>query len=562
MTLIPLFLLIGWWGSRARKIHAVFQFFLYTFFGGLLLLFSFLSLILLYDTSNISVLSWYFCVINKVDLLACENILYSNNYFYLFFDNFNIYLDALKQNWFFHYFIDFNISRFFVFLNFENIVTDNIFWSQSVFSILTFIDFTKCSGENFLGINLYSSSFLNNGFIDFVNLIKFVKLFASLDEIIFLLERYVLVILCIFVYISFAIKIPVYPFHIWLPEAHVEAPTCGSMLLAGVLLKLGTFGLLKILIPFFSNILVILQPVIFINCLLGIVLGSGSTIIQVDLKKTVAYSSVAHMSMIVLGCLTFNIFTVTGSIIMMINHGFVSTGLFFLVGSLYDRYKTRNILYYGGLVSFMPVFTMFFFLFTLANVSFPGTFGFVGEFFILLGLGIFNFSVLCLSFLGVFLSVFYSFWLYNRVCFFFFKSFFFNKVSDLSTREIVVVVFLIFFVLFLGIFPFNFIWLLEVFFVNDFLSGLCLQIFYVLAIPQGRRTLRAFKICLKLKKSSNLRSRFTSKVLAVLGTFFWSSQYFYVFLNLFLFDRVISYSNVKISNSLLVFFDWIVLLRL
>jgi proton-translocating NADH-quinone oxidoreductase chain M len=185
--------------------------------------------------------------------------------------------------------------------------------------------------------------------------------------------------------IAFAVKVPMFPAHIWLPEAHVEAPTVGSVLLAGVLLKLGIFAFLRFLLPLFPSETQYFSPLVLIFALLGIIYVSLTTIRQIDLKKIIAYASVAHMNYVVLGIFSTNILSVAGSVFLMLGHGIVSAGLFFMVGFLYDRYKTRNIRYYRGLVSLMPLYSFFFFILSLANMSFPGSCNFIGESLILFG---------------------------------------------------------------------------------------------------------------------------------------------------------------------------------
>lgn len=186
--------------------------------------------------------------------------------------------------------------------------------------------------------------------------------------------------------IAFAIKVPMFPAHIWLPEAHAEAPTVGSVLLAGVLLKLGMFAMLRFLIPMFPEETQYFAPLVSVFALLGILYISLVTIRQTDFKKIIAYASIAHMNYVVLGVFSASPLSVAGSIFLMIAHGLVSAGLFFLVGFMYDRYKTRNIRYYRGMVTFMPTYAAMFLVFTLANMSFPGTCNFVGEALVLVGL--------------------------------------------------------------------------------------------------------------------------------------------------------------------------------
>jgi len=170
-----------------------------------------------------------------------------------------------------------------------------------------------------------------------------------------------------------------------LPEAHVEAPTAGSVILAGVLLKLGTYGIIRFMLPLFPYAVAYFTPLVFTMCIIAIIYSSTTTIRQIDLKKIIAYSSVAHMNYALLGLFTNNTQGIEGSLFFMLGHGVVSSGLFLSIGLLYDRYHTRNLLYYGGLVQTMPIFSIFFLLFTLANIGLPGTVNFVGEFLVLVG---------------------------------------------------------------------------------------------------------------------------------------------------------------------------------
>jgi NADH-ubiquinone oxidoreductase chain 4 len=209
-------------------------------------------------------------------------------------------------------------------------------------------------------------------------------------------------------FFAFCIKVPLFPFHIWLPEAHVEAPTVGSVILAGVLLKLGTYGLLRFVIPLFCDATYFFLPFVYTICILGIVYTCCSTIRQVDLKKVIAYASVSHMSFVILGLFTSNLQGICGSIFLMLSHGIVSSGLFFCIGCVYDRYKTRILRYYSGLVSTMPIFSLCFFVLILSNISFPGTSSFIGEFLILVGLFENNhFSALVATF-SIILTAVYS----------------------------------------------------------------------------------------------------------------------------------------------------------
>jgi proton-translocating NADH-quinone oxidoreductase chain M len=326
-VLIPMFIIIGIWGSRQRKVHAAYQFFIYTFFGSIFMLVAIIIIYLHLGTTS---------------------------YELLLFSNF-----------------DLNYQKF--------------LWFAIFFSL--------------------------------------------------------------------AIKVPMIPLHIWLPEAHVEAPTAGSVLLAGILLKLGSYGMLRFLIPVFVLGTYFYLPLIYTFCILAIVYGSLTTLHQVDLKKIIAYSSVVHMNFALLGLFAFNIEGIQGSIYLMLSHGVVSGALFLCIGCLYDRYHTRILKYYGGLVVTMPIFALFFLIFTLANIAFPGTSSFVGEFLIFLGIFQQNITIGFLSAFGVILSACYSIWLYNRIIFKDIKIMYLFKFRDLKKSERFLFYPLLFFVFFMGIYP-------------------------------------------------------------------------------------------------------------
>nr|YP_009676247.1 NADH dehydrogenase subunit 4 [Camellia sinensis]YP_010520483.1 NADH dehydrogenase subunit 4 [Camellia nitidissima]QDS78270.2 NADH dehydrogenase subunit 4 [Camellia sinensis var. assamica]WEV89045.1 NADH dehydrogenase subunit 4 [Argania spinosa]WVH37854.1 NADH dehydrogenase subunit 4 [Camellia sinensis var. sinensis]QDE13166.1 NADH dehydrogenase subunit 4 [Camellia sinensis]UXP75773.1 NADH dehydrogenase subunit 4 [Camellia nitidissima] len=235
---------------------------------------------------------------------------------------------------------------------------------------------------------------------------------------------------------SFAVKVPMVPVHIWLPEAHVEAPTAGSVILAGILLKLGTYGFLRFSIPMFPEATLCFTPFIYTLSAIAIIYTSLTTLRQIDLKKIIAYSSVAHMNLVTIGMFSLNIQGIGGSILLMLSHGLVSSALFLCVGVLYDRHKTRLVRYYGGLVSTMPNFSTIFFFFTLANMSLPGTSSFIGEFLILVGAFQRNSLVATLAALGMILGAAYSLWLYNRAVSGNLKPDFLHKFSDPNGREV------------------------------------------------------------------------------------------------------------------------------
>nr|YP_006665879.1 NADH dehydrogenase subunit 4 [Porphyra umbilicalis]AFC17782.1 NADH dehydrogenase subunit 4 [Porphyra umbilicalis] len=326
-VLIPMFLIIGIWGSRQRKIRAAYQFFIYTLAGSLLMLLAILIIYFQQGTTDIQIL-W------------------------------NVNFDTRTQ-------------------------------------ILLWLAF-----------------------------------FASL-----------------------AVKIPMIPFHIWLPEAHAEAPTAGSVILAGVLLKMGGYGFLRFSLPMFPEASLYFAPLIYLLSIIAAVYASLTTIRQVDLKKIIAYSSVSHMGFVTLGLFSFNLQGLEGSIILMLSHGLVSSALFLCVGILYDRHKTRILKYYGGLVQVMPIFSILLLFFTFSNIGFPGTSSFVGELLVLIGL--FQFSAIStfLSAFSMVLGAGYSIWLFNRVCFGSLKLQYITSFQDISRREFYTLLPLGVSVLWMGIYP-------------------------------------------------------------------------------------------------------------
>jgi NADH-quinone oxidoreductase subunit M len=236
-------------------------------------------------------------------------------------------------------------------------------------------------------------------------------------------------------FLAFAVKVPMMPVHLWLPEAHVEASTAGSVLLAGVLLKLGTYGLLRFSLPLLPEANVYYGPFVILLCLLGIVYASLTTLRQVDLKKIVAYSSIAHMNLVVLSLFTNSMLGEIAASFQMLAHGVASPALFLLVGSLYDRTHTKALKYLGGAATAMPIFSILLLIFSLCNIALPLTPNFVGEFLCLCAIYGHNLYALCAACIGVLLSAAYTMWAYARVVHGMPKPYVFKGLADLNRRE-------------------------------------------------------------------------------------------------------------------------------
>lgn len=252
---------------------------------------------------------------------------------------------------------------------------------------------------------------------------------------------------------SFAVKMPMWPVHTWLPDAHVQAPTAGSVLLAAVLLKMGGYGFLRFSLPMFPVASDIMQPVVFWMSAIAIVYTSLVALVQTDMKKVIAYSSVAHMGYVTMGIFAANQIGVDGAIFQMLSHGFISGALFLCVGVIYDRMHTREIDAYGGLVNRMPKYAMVFLFFTMANVGLPGTSGFVGEFLTLMGVFRENTWVALVATTGVIFSAAYALWLYRRVTLGQLIKEGLKSIADMTPRERWIFVPLIAMTLILGVYP-------------------------------------------------------------------------------------------------------------
>ncbi|ESZ52177.1 NADH-quinone oxidoreductase subunit M [Mesorhizobium sp. RSR565B] len=252
---------------------------------------------------------------------------------------------------------------------------------------------------------------------------------------------------------SFAVKMPMWPVHTWLPDAHVEAPTAGSVILAGILLKMGGYGFLRFSLPMFPLASEMFAPLVFTLSVVAIIYTSLVALMQEDMKKLIAYSSVAHMGFVTMGIFAMNQEGVQGAIFQMLSHGLVSGALFLCVGVIYDRMHTREIDAYGGLVNNMPKYATVFLIFTMANVGLPGTSGFVGEFLTMLGVFRVNTWVAFFAATGVILSAAYALWLYRRVIFGALTKESLKGLLDLSTREKAIIYPLVVLVIFFGVYP-------------------------------------------------------------------------------------------------------------
>lgn len=271
-------------------------------------------------------------------------------------------------------------------------------------------------------------------------------------------------------FIAFASKVPMLPVHLWLPEAHVEAPTAGSVILAGVLLKLGTYGFIRFSLPLFPKASFFFTPLVYTIAAVGIIYTSFTAIRQTDFKRIIAYTSIAHMNLVIIGIFSFNNIGLEGAILQSLSHGFVASALFLVIGVVYDRYRTRIVQYYGGLATVMPLYIAVFLFFTIANIAFPGTSSFVGEFLILVGSFKVNTTITFLGATGVIIGGAYSLWLFNRIAFGNLKIQYTQAFLDLSLRESVLFLPLILGTFIIGIYP------------NIFLSSIHMSVNYLVEL--------------------------------------------------------------------------------
>lgn len=267
-------------------------------------------------------------------------------------------------------------------------------------------------------------------------------------------------------FFSFAIKVPIFPLHTWLPDAHVQAPTAGSVILAGVLLKMGTYGLIRFNLPLFPQSTVEFAPFISVLAVIGIIYGALVAMVQTDMKKLVAYSSVSHLGFVVLGIFALTIESVQGAVIQMVNHGLSTGALFLLVGIIYERTHNREIAYYGGIAKIVPLFAVALMIASLSSIGLPGLNGFVGEFLILLGsfqsLVLDSWWFVIFGATGVIFAAVYLLWMYQRVVFGnVTNDKLYTELTDLTTRELFVLVPIFIFIVWIGIYPDTFLSLTE-----------------------------------------------------------------------------------------------------
>jgi NADH-quinone oxidoreductase subunit M len=260
---------------------------------------------------------------------------------------------------------------------------------------------------------------------------------------------------------SFAIKVPLFPLHTWLPDAHTQAPTAGSVILAGVLLKMGTYGLIRFCLPLFPQAAVYFAPFISILAIIGIIYGALVAMVQKDIKRLVAYSSVSHLGFVVLGIFALTQESVQGAVIQMVNHGLSTGALFLIVGMIYERTHTREISFYGGIAKIVPIFSFALMFASLSSMGLPGLNGFVGEFLILIGsfkspvLNSWWYTIFAAS--GVIFAAIYLLWLYQRVVFGEVKNPKLESLTDLSPREMLILVPIFFFIVWIGVYPSTFL---------------------------------------------------------------------------------------------------------
>jgi NADH-quinone oxidoreductase subunit M len=311
-----------------------------------------------------------------------------------------------------------------------------------VYAAIKFFLFTLAGSLFLLIAVIYIYQNTNHEF-NIINLYNLVPKFSSLEQN----------LLWFAFFASFAVKVPMWPFHTWLPDAHVQAPTAGSVILAGILLKMGAYGFLRFSLPMLPGASHHYAEFIFVLSAIAVIYASIVAFAQTDMKKLIAYSSIAHMGFVTMGIFTFNQQAIEGVLFQMVSHGIVSAALFLCVGVLYDRMHTKEISKYGGVVSKMPKFAFFFLVFTMASIGLPGTSGFVGEMLVIVGTYQVSHLYAALAATSLVLGSIYMLWLYKRVMFGKVTNDEVNNLSDITIREIILLSPLLALTILLGIYP-------------------------------------------------------------------------------------------------------------
>jgi proton-translocating NADH-quinone oxidoreductase chain M len=457
-------------------IFLFFYFFLITFM--IIFFYNYIRLFTYFLLSLIFIISWLLLLIYNKSILWYQIILkfYTLNYLQI---SYIIGIDGLSVFfvitctllillcYIIYWFLPYKINLYSFTLIFSLYLLINTFTSLDLF--LFFIFFESIVIPMFLLISIWGSrsrriyasylllSYTLLGSVFILTSILYIYINIGSSSFIYIINLHLFlnkqILIFLILFLGFGIKIPIVPLHIWLPEAHVEAPTPGSVILAGIILKLGIYAILRILYYFIFDIHKDVLFFIIIISFIGFLYASQVALSQIDLKKTIAYSSIAHMNFSIMALFSETILGLTGLIYLMFGHAVTSSALFLGIGVLYDRYKTRLICYYNSMVIVMPIFAVIYFIFILANFGFPGTFNFVGEFLVLVG--VFNSSTTLFFFSSIpmILSLVYSLFLYNRIFFGPISAMFIRYYSDCTLLEFNTLFILLCINLFMAFFP-------------------------------------------------------------------------------------------------------------
>ncbi|MCB1948483.1 NADH-quinone oxidoreductase subunit M [Nitrosomonas sp.] len=332
-----------------------------------------------------------------------------------------------------------------------------VFWEASLIPMFLIIGIWGGPNRVYAAIKFFLYTLLGS----LLMLVAFIYLYQSSGGSFFIADYHQLpiplnaqILIFIAFLLAFAVKVPMWPVHTWLPDAHVEAPTGGSVVLAAIMLKLGGYGFLRFSLPIVPDASHYLADMMIVLSLIAVVYIGLVALMQTDMKKLIAYSSVAHMGFVTLGFFLFNAYGIEGAMVQMISHGFISGAMFLCVGVLYDRLHSRQISDYGGVVNKMPAFAAFFMLFAMANAGLPGTSGFVGEFMVIMGAVKVNFWYAFLAATTLIFGAAYTLWMYKRVIFGAVASPAVERLQDISRREFVLLAILALAVIWLGVYPF------------------------------------------------------------------------------------------------------------